>query len=393
MSAANTTALGRPLIVLMAVTCGLSVAQIYYVQPLLPQLARDFGVAEASTTWIVSATQIGYAVAMLLLIPLGDKYSTRTLVTGFLVLSALAAVSMGLSWNLATALALALVIGVASITAQFLIPLVAEYAPPEQRGALLGQVMTGLLSGILLSRVASSMLAQVATWRLIYFLSAAGLIMLLVALRAMLPERRARTDLPYAHLIRSTLAQLRHHPELVRRALYQASMFGSFTVFWTIIAFVLQGPALRFDEFQVGLFALLGAGGIFITPLAGRWNDRGHGTLVLRGSFAMVAAMWALAAFSEAHLAPLALAAVLLDAAVQASMNANQTVIFSLDAAARSRINSIYIAVFFTAGAACSAIAGGLYHVAGWRGVCAFGAVMPLASLAADFSRRRRASA
>ena len=369
------------LIQLLAVACGLTVANLYYAQPLLNLLHQSFHIGPEAAGALVTATQLGYAAGMLFLVPLGDRLENRRLVTLLLSVTTVALVAVGTARSYGILLGAMLVVGVTSVVAQVLVPYAADLASDENRGRVVGRVMGGLLTGILLSRVVGSLLADVTSWRVVYLLSAGLSAVLVLTLRLALPPRQPTTTVPYGQLLHSTASMFRTHPALVRRSLYQAAMFGSFSVFWTTIAFILTGPLYHYSQLGIALFALAGAAGALIAPQAGKWADRGISRQMTAVCMGLAVAAFALAGLGRHHISLLALAAVLLDLAVQAAGILNQHRIYQLDRAARARINSGYIATIFVAAAIGSELASIAYHAAGWSGVTVLGAACPVAGL------------
>jgi predicted MFS family arabinose efflux permease len=272
------------------------------------------------------------------------------------------------------------------VVVQILIPFAADLAPDEIRGRIVGRVVSGLLFGILLSRVAASLLAEVTSWRVVFVLSAGAMAVLAVVLRFCLPRRPPKTDVHYGQLLRSTVAMFVKHPPLRHRALYQSAMFGAFSAFWTTIAFVLTSPPFNYSQFGVGMFALVGAAGAAVAPLAGRWADHGHGRRATAAAFVLCAAAFVLAglgahSFIGHSVILLAAAAIAIDMAAQTTLVVGQHVIYQLDPSARARINSIYLGTFFVGGAIGSQAGSIAYHLAGWTAVAVFGGVLPLLGL------------
>ncbi|MEY9934104.1 putative MFS family arabinose efflux permease [Catenulispora sp. GP43] len=378
------------LVALFAVSTGMTVANLYYAQPLLSTLAHAFKVSTATAGTLVTATQIGYVLGMLFLVPLGDRLEKRRLVACLLAITTVVMAAAGAATSFAVFLVASLLSGTTSVVAQILVPFAAGLAPEHARGRIVGRVMAGLLTGILLSRTVSSLVAGAAGWRVVYLGSAGLTALLALALRLALPRHAPTTDLPYHHVLRSTMKLVRTHPTVIRRGLYQAAVFGSFSAFWTTVSFLLTGPRFHYTASGVGLFALVGAAGVAVAPLAGRFGDRGlarpmTGVALLLGAIAA-----ALTALGAHHIALLALAAILLDVAVQTTLILGQHVIYQLDPAARARLNSIYIATFFAGGALGSHLGTVVYHAEGWNAVAALGAAMPLVALLYWTTERRR---
>ena len=266
----------RVVSLVLALACGLTVANLYYAQPLLHVISVDFGVSQTAATVVITVTQLGYALGMALVLPLGDMLENRALASRTLLATAVALLVAGLSKNFGLFLAMSVLVGVTSVVVQILIPFAAHLAPPEQRGQFVGRVMSGLLLGILLARTLSSLVAAQWGWRSIYLISAALMLALCLLLRRVLPRREPEHTDGYVALMRSIGTLIHTEPLLRRRAISQALMFGAFTSYWTTITYELidhHGLSQR----QIGVFALVGAAGALAAPVAGRLGDRGHG--------------------------------------------------------------------------------------------------------------------
>ncbi|MFE4831938.1 MFS transporter [Streptomyces sp. NPDC056672] len=382
------------LVALLAVASGMTVANLYYAQPLLSSLSGVFHTSTATAGALITLTQVGYVIGMLFLVPLGDRLEKRNLITVLLAITTLALVAAGLATSFPMLLIASLVSGATSVVAQILVPFAAGLAPDHARGRIVGQVMSGLLTGILLSRTLSSLVSDLAGWRAV-FLGSAGLMALLaVALRVALPQHAPTTTIPYHHVLRSTVRLVRTHPALLHRGLYQAAMFGAFSAFWTTVSFVLTGPGFHYSQVGVGVFALVGAAGAAVAPFAGHWADRGLVRPITGIAFVVAALAFALAGFGGHSIVLIALAAILIDMAVQITLVLGQHTVYQLDPAARARLNSVFIAVFFVGGAIGSQLGSVLYHAGGWTAVTALGAALPLTALLYwATERRQRASA
>lgn len=379
------------LVALFAVASGMTVANLYYAQPLLSSLRDVFHVGTTAAGGLITLTQVGYVLGMLFLVPLGDRLEKRGLISVLLTVTTLALVAAGLATSYPMLLIASLISGGSSVVAQILIPFAASLAPDHARGRIVGRVMSGLLTGILLSRTISSLVSDVAGWRVVYLGSAVLMALLAVALRAALPQHAPTTTMPYAHVLRSTLQLVRRHPALLRRGLYQAAMFGAFSAFWTTVSYVLTGPHFHYSAIGVGLFALVGAAGAAVAPFAGHWADRGLVRPMTGIAFAVAALAFALAGFGQSHITLLSLAAILVDTAVQTTLILGQHTIYQLDPNARARLNSAFIAIFFVGGALGSQLGSIAYHAAGWAAVTVLGAALPASALLYWTTERRTA--
>jgi predicted MFS family arabinose efflux permease len=370
----------RRIILVLAIACGMAVANIYYAQPLLAPIAAAFGVSQGRAALIVTLTQFGYALGMLLLLPLGDLLENRALASRTLLVTALALAGAGLSPFFGLFLVMSVLVGMTSVVAQILVPFAAHLAPEHERGKVVGTVMAGLLLGILLARTVSSLVAAAWGWRTIYLISAALMIVLSVTLVRMLPERRPSHASSYRRLLLSTVRIAREEPALRRRAVGQALMFGAFSSFWTSVAFELISRH-HLSQVGIGVFALVGAAGAAAAPLAGRLGDRGFGHYGSGIALGLASAAMVLADVGAGNLILLALAGVLLDLAVQSHQVFSQREIYALRSDARARVNTVFMSTVFLGGALASGISGVLHDDYGWPGATLFGAALPLIGL------------
>jgi predicted MFS family arabinose efflux permease len=383
----------RRLILLLAVACGLTVANLYYAQPLLSSLSQTFHVGAVTAGALVTATQIGYAVGLLLVVPLGDRLENRRLATVLLTATTALLVVAGLAPGYFVLLGALAIASTTMVVVQILIPFAADLAPDHSRGRIVGQVMSGLLTGILLSRTLGSLLAYATNWRVVYLTSAVLMAILALVLRSALPYRVPTSRLSYGQLLRSTADLVRTHAALRRRTLYQSAMFGAFSAFWTTISFVLTSAPFHYSQLQVGAFALVGAGGAGIAPFAGRWGDRGLGRPMTVAAFLVGTLAFVFEGFGHRNVIALGLAAILLDMAVQTSMILGQHVIYQLDPSARARINSAYMATFFIGGAIGSEVGSIAYNAGGPVAVAFLGGALPAIALLFWTTERRAGSA
>ncbi|KUN01094.1 MFS transporter [Streptomyces yokosukanensis] len=379
------------LIVLLAVACGMTVANLYYAQPLLSSLRDVFHLSTAAAGSLITLTQVGYVIGMLFLVPLGDRLEKRSLVMALLTVTTAALVAAGLATNFPMLLIASLVSGATSVVAQILVPFAASLAPDHARGRIVGRVMSGLLTGILLSRTLSSLVSDLAGWRVVYLGSAFLMAALALTLRSTLPRQAPTTTIPYLRVLHSTLQLIRVHPALLRRGLYQAAMFGAFSAFWTTISYVLTGPGFHYSPIGVGVFALVGAAGAAVAPFAGQWADRKLTRPMTGAAFVLAALAFALAGLGRHHIVLLALAAVLLDMAVQATLILGQHTVYQLDPHARARLNSAFIATFFLGGALGSQLGSLTFHSGGWTAVTALGAALPVLAFLYWLTEHRKA--
>ena len=363
---------------LAAIGSGVLVATIYYAQPLIDPISRDIGLSRQAAGLIVTAMQIGYGLGLALIVPLADRYENRMMVTTSLVVTALALAAIGLSRNEVTFLASAVVAGAACVGAQVLIPMIAGMASTARRGRVIGTVMAGLVTGIMLARPFSSFLASVVGWRGVFFTAAAITLVIGLLLRSLLPIRQPNSTAGYLKTLRSTAATMRYGV-LRRRMAYQMSLFGMFTAFWTTVPLMLA-DRFGYDQQEIALFALAGAGGALAAPLAGRLADRGlsrAATIAAGLGAALILAVTDYLVYAGA-IVTLMIAAALFDACVQSNQVIGQRIIYALSEEERGRINSAYITAIFIAGSITSALGPVLYAHYGWTAIAVAGFLLTL---------------
>jgi predicted MFS family arabinose efflux permease len=366
-------ALSRRVVLLLAVACGASVANLYYAQPLLDVIARDLGVSAGAAGLLVTSSQVGYAAGLVFLVPLGDLLDRRRMVARMLVVTALGLAAAAAAPSFAVlALAIA-VVGVTSVVAQVLVPLAGSLAAEHERGKVVGDVMSGLLLGILLARTASGLIAELGGWRLVYVIGAVLMVVLAVVLARALPPTPSVTDLRYRELLRSVGALVRDEPVLRRRMAYGALGMASFSVLWTAIAFLLSDAPFDYGEGTIGLFGLAGLVGAGAAQGAGRLADRGHAHAATGAFLAAIALAWALLALGGTSLALLIAGVVLLDLGIQGQHILNQSLVYTLAPDARSRVTTAYMSNNFLFGALGSAGASAAWSAGGWGAVSALG--------------------
>ncbi|KAA0596828.1 MFS transporter [Azospirillum lipoferum] len=374
-------ALSRSLVLLMALACGVVVANIYYAQPLVGLIGPAVGLSPETASLVVTLTQVGYGAGLVLLVPLGDLLENRRLVVVTLSSTVAALLVAAVAPTASLFLAAAFLIGVTSVAVQMLVPLAAHMAPEASRGQVVGNVMSGLLLGILLARPVSSLIADSLGWRAVFGLSALVMVGFAVLLWRVLPQRRPTSRSSYGVLLGSLGRLLVRTPVLQRRTVYQTMMFAAFSLYWTSVPLLLAGAPFHLSQRGIALFALSGAAGALVAPIAGRIADRGWTRPATGFALAMAALSFFVARAGEGSIALLVLAGLLLDMGVQMNMVLGQRAIYSLGAETRSRMNAIYMAIFFLGGAAGSALAGYAFAVGGWAPVTWIGFAFPAIGL------------
>ena len=372
----------RWMVFLFACACGIVVANLYYAQPLIALISPEIGLSESAASLIVTLTQLGYCIGLVLLVPLGDLIENRKLVICTICAAILALFIAMLAPTAGWFLFSAFMIGIGSVAVQMLLPIAAHITPEHRRGRTIGNIMSGLMLGIMLARPFSSLVADFFGWRTVFGVSATLLIVLAVILWFLLPIRKPQSNHHYFSLIASLWTLLRETPILQRRAIYQAALFASFTLFWTMTPILLAGPLFQFSQQDIALFTLAGAIGVIAAPIAGRMADSGHTKIGTGFSIASVAVAFLLAQIGgHGSLVALVMAGILLDLGVQSNTVMGQRTIYLLGADVRSRLNGLYIAIFFAGGAIGSAIASIAYVYGGWSLVAWIGFAFPIMAL------------
>jgi predicted MFS family arabinose efflux permease len=373
------------LILLLAVACGMIVANIYYAQPLAGPIGQALGLDVSQTGLIVTLTQIGYGLGLLFVVPLGDLVEARRLVLVALAVSVAALLLAATATHAAVFLLASLLIGVSSTAVQVLVPYAATLAPAYRRGRVVGLVMSGLLIGIMLSRPAASFLDDLWGWQAIFYVAAGLMALIGMALAWLLPPRRPSAGTPYFALLASMVTLYRTTPVLRRRAFYQALLFGAFTLFWTTSPLLLAGTTFHFSQRGIALFALAGVAGALAAPLAGRLADKGWSRAATGIAMASVLGGFLLTRIvhggSVAAVLLLTAGAILLDFGVSSSLVIGQRAIYTLGAEHRSRLNGLFMATFFAGGAVCSAVGAWAYARGGWGLASLIGLGLPVVAL------------
>jgi predicted MFS family arabinose efflux permease len=378
---------GRTL--LFAVAGGAAVGNLYWAQPLLDVIARDLRTSSASAGLLVTLTQIGYAVGILLVVPLGDVLDRRKLVPAVLVASAVALLGAAASPAFPVLLAALALVGLTTVAGQLLTPLAGDLAAPEARGRVIGTVASGLLTGILVSRTVSGVLADLLGWRAVYVLAAVAALLLAVLLRRAVPVLPPRSRERYPALIGSVFRAVAAHRPVRLTLVLGASGFAVFTMFWTALTFLLSAPPYGWSTTGIGLLGLAGLAGALAAQRVGRLHDRGRSVAGTGAGLALALVALVVAGLGGGSVVVLVVAVVLLDIGIQAANVLNQTRLFEIDPAARSRLNTAFVTGNFVGGAIGSALAAVLWDAGGWTAVTIGGAVLLGFALTVWFVGRR----
>lgn len=378
---------GRSTLFAMALACGTAVANIYYNQPMLGMMEKSFPHSPA-VELVPTLTQVGYALGLLLLLPLGDLLERRrTIVAQFLAVAA-ASVLAALSPGVAGILAASILIGGASTVAQQIVPFVAILAAPERRGQAIGLVMSGLLTGILFSRTLAGFVATWFSWRAMFWVAAPIALLSAGLMAVCLPQHRPAQRVRYGELLLSIGRLWRHEPVLRRAGFTQAMLFAAFTAFWTILALRLQQPAFHLGADVAGLFGIVGAVGAVMAPLAGRAADK-RGPYLVIGLGAMTTLLAWLVFGLWTTLAGMVVGVVLLDFGVQIALVSHQHLIYGLHPEHKSRLNAVFMTTMFLGGSLGSIGAATAWRHGGWTAVSVFGGVAALIALGSQLRAHR----
>ncbi len=381
--------IGRGLTFLFAVAAGAAVGNLYWAQPLLDLVATDLRTSTASAGWLVTTTQLGYALGILLVVPLGDVTNRRRLVPAALVAAALALGLCAVAPSFGFLVAALGLLGVTTVGGQLLTPLAGDLATDADRGAVVGTVVSGILTGILLSRTVSGLVADAFGWRSLYVTAGVLDLVLAALLWRAIPDLQPKARVPYVRLIASVFTAVRRE-RVVRWTLVLAGIgFALFTMFWTSLTFLLSGPPFDYPVSVIGLFGLVGLVGAVAAQRAGRLHDRGWSVPASGIGWAVVVVAFVVAALGGRSVVAVVVAILLLDVAIQGIGILNQTRMFAVSAEARSRLNTAFVTNNFLFGAAGSVLATVLWSAGGWLAVTLCGAGLATAALVVwAFGRR-----
>lgn len=375
--------LSPAIVLLFAIACGLSVANVYSAQPLLDTMASDLGITPAAIGIVVTLTQIGLAFGLMLIVPLGDLWDRRKLIVGQIALSAIALVVVGTAPNAVVLFGGMALVGLLAVVIQVIVAFAATLAAPAERGQTIGTIQSGVVSGILLARFASGALADIGGWRVVYLTSAALMLVMAALLARALPRQAPQplAGASYAKLLRSTATLFTEEPVLRERAVFALLAFASFSVFWSSVVLPLAAPPLSLSHTTIGMLGIAGLAGALAARNSGQFADRGWGQRTTGLSLLLMLAGWAPIACLNTSLWLVVVGVVMIDFAVQAIHVTNQSLIVATRPEASSRLIGVYM-VFYSIGSGLGAIASTiLYAAAGWLGVCALGAAISAVAL------------
>lgn len=370
--------LSRFLIILMSIASGLSAANLYYSQPLLEEFSRFFNVSSTMIGISAMLIQIGYALGLVFLVPLGDIKERRGLIMTMLFCSAIALLSLSIDSNIWWLLVSSLLVGLTSITQMLIVTLAAHLAKPVERGQVIGNVMSGLLIGILLSRVFSGIIGSTLGWQAIYRIAAAMMVLLILMFNSWLPKSVPDTVMSYGKLLKSLVGLLRNQPVLQEASFIGAMMFATFSAFWTTLSFLLKSPVYNLGAQVAGLFGLVGVVGALAASIVGRVADKRGPRFTLTIAIIISELSYICFLIFGYQMWGLIIGVILLDLGIQSGQISNQARINTLDATARSRNNAVYMTFYFCGGALGSLLGTFFWGLFGWTGVCVIGIIFQI---------------
>lgn len=380
--ASHTPPLTAPMILLMSLATGMAVASNYYAQPLLHTIGEQFSLSNAAAGGIVTTAQLSYAAGLMLLVPLGDMYERRGLIVLMTLLSSASLLVSAFAPNITVLMLGTALTGMLSVVAQILVPFAATLALPHERGKAVGAVMSGLLLGILLARTFAGVLADLGSWRTVYWVASLLMLAMSAVLWRVLPRHQSQAGLSYPRLLGSILRMFVDEPLFRARSILGALLFAAFSMLWTPLTFLLSSPPYSYNTTTIGLFGMAGAAGAFAANRFGRLADRGLANLATRVGLLLLLGSWGLMAFGQASVLALLAGILLQDLAIQGVHVTNTSCIYPLRPEARSRLTAGYMTSYFIGGASGSLVSSWLYSHFGWTGVVAAGAALGVITLA-----------
>lgn len=382
--------LSKSLLWLMTIGAGLVVANNYYNQPLLGKIAKEFNISESTANNVAMLTQIGYALGLLLLIPLGDMFRRKKIIIADFALIILSLLTFSLSTNIYVMFAASFFIGFSSVIPQMFVPIAAQLSKPEEKGKNVGLVMSGLLVGILVSRVFSGIVGEILGWREVYYIAIAVVTLFGISIVLVLPNIKPTFNGTYSQLMQSLLLYVWTVPSLRLASLRGALGFGSFMAFWTTLTFHLERPPFLAGSDVAGMLGLVGVVGALAASLVGRMTDRINKNLLIIISVITMILSWLIFGIWGFSYAGLIIGIILLDVGLQSMHITNQTIVFSTHPEATNRLNTIYMVSYFIGGSLGTFISGKAWGTYGWQGSVGVGISFVVIALLAHLLLTRK---
>jgi predicted MFS family arabinose efflux permease len=381
--------LAKGLIFLLALAGGVSVANLYYSQPLLVDIADTFHIQASKAGIISTLTQLGYAAGVFLFVPLGDIMDKRKIILALVCLVAISLLGVALAPSVELLYVFSFCVGMTTGIPQIIVPMAAQLAAPEQRGKIIGTVVSANLIGILLARTVSGSLGFLLGWRTMFVIAAVVMSCLGIILYFRLPKVRSFEKLSYKELLRSLFALIGKYPVLRKGAITGAMMFGSFSVFWTSLTFLLKSPAYHMNSNQIGLFGLVGAVGALGARIIGNLNDKKDSRMLILGCIVSCVIAYAILGFASTSIFGIILGIIVLDFGIQGTMVSTQSLIYSLSDSERSRLNTVFVVSNFLGGALGSTLGAISWNLYQWTGVCVVGTTMLVIALVVNLKLKK----
>lgn len=361
--------LSKSKVLFMAVCTGLIVANLYYCQPLIVLIANEFGIREADAGSITYLTQAGYAIGLFFMVPLGDKIERKRQIMYTTIASVIALILAATAQSYLVLEIASLLIGVFSIVPQLILPLAASLTAPNQRGKVVGTIMSGLLVGILLSRTLSGFVGELWGWRAMFWIAAGLCTLIVILIQKQFPYNKPTFNGSYVELIKSLFSLIKEQPLLREATLINMFSFAQFGAFWTTMVLLLSDAPFQFNSATIGLFGIVGASGALAAPLVGKLGDKGGSRIAVGYGLALIALSFIVFYFSGRSVIGIVLGIVLVDIGLQSVHISNQTRVYSIVPEARNRMNTVFMSLSFLGTAAGSAFGLFLWQFGGWHAV------------------------
>ncbi len=375
---------------LITIGCGVVVANLYYCQPLLGALSRAFRVSEESASFVNIFSQLGYGLGLLFIVPLGDMLARRGMLIWMHLFAALSLIGVGFSPDIGWLYFFSTCVGITSTACQLFIPLAMHLASDDERGKVLGIILGGLLTGILLSRSLSGFVAEYWGWKSVYFISAGLMVVMTLLIWRFIPGEDPAFKGNYGQLMHSLVSLFKQEPVIRESAWIGACLFGAVAAFWATMAFFLEKPPYVFSLLIIGLFGIIGAGGALISPFVGRITDRAGPLKPMRSGIIMMLLGYLILFMGKSGIGLVIAGIILIDMGLQCTHIPNLSRNYSLLPEARTRLNTIYMTFFFVGGTLGSSFGSIAWNMGGWTGVCAVGiAMVILGSLPIYFKKHK----
>ncbi len=380
--------ISKTLTYFMAAACGIMVANLYYCQPLLGDLTDVFQVSENGAAWINICSQLGYGLGLFFIVPAGDMVQRRNLLTWLHILAAISVAGVAVSQNIGSLYFFSICIGLTATACQVFVPLGANMSLDDERGKVIGIIMGGLLSGILLSRTLSGAAAELWGWRTVYWIACGLMVTMALLVYKMIPPERPGFKGNYFVLM-SSLIKLFRSQKLVRESAWIGGCtFGALSAFWSTMAFLLEKPPFNYSLSIIGLFGVVGLAGALVSPLIGAINDKKGAKLPMQVGIIIMILGYGILFYGKLSIVIIIAGIILIDVGMQSAHIPNLTRVTSILPSARTRLNTIYMTSFFLGGTIGSIVGSYAWDQAGWKGVCTTGIIFVLAAAVVIYGKR-----